>query len=342
MGYQESLKKRMMLAKEGSYSISEPSLGMLEAQRRYAAALIKEYNAIAEYNNSMARFEWTKGATLRYNNVHISEGALPQAVQVRAVEYEKERTNSFLLLPRPDSLQQPGRHVAAKTSELPVIEAPSTMIETKFLQGPAMPPKTLLETLPDFEDKSVPAGKTLPLSKAGPGTPAMEPAPPLPKLEGSSASAPVPPPLPMLEGAAIPTNAPPPLPPLEAVNRSPKPAEAPPGFDGRWVSHRKKNADTPIDFKSSPALTQVLEIGEPSAIKLTSSTSQSAARFDSNVRHGPVESVPSGSALVPTGNTPPLDAILTRSLTPTPPAPGPLPATVPMDPQPLDFPGSQR
>lgn len=91
----------------------------LEIQRRYAAALIKEYTAIAEYNNALARLEWAKGTILRYNNIQINEGALPQAAQVRAVEYEKERSKSFVLRTRPDSLTQPGRLVDAARAETP-------------------------------------------------------------------------------------------------------------------------------------------------------------------------------------------------------------------------------
>ena len=119
LGYLEALKKRIDIVRAGKGTYD---LNFLEAQRRFAAAAIKEYNAIAEYNSAIARFEWAKGAALRYNNVHISEGALPQCAHVRAVEYEKERTRSFELRTRPDSLYQPGRLCANKDGDLPVIE----------------------------------------------------------------------------------------------------------------------------------------------------------------------------------------------------------------------------
>jgi outer membrane protein TolC len=156
LGYLESLKTRDALIRAGKETPGKPAY--LETQRRYAAALIKEYNAIAEYNNSIARFEWAKGATLRYNNVHISEGALPQCAQVRAVEYEKERSQSFVLLHRPDSLQQPGRHVVDKASDLPVIEVPEVKVETAPAPLPAPPAAPKL--LPKVDEGNVPAKPT--------------------------------------------------------------------------------------------------------------------------------------------------------------------------------------
>jgi hypothetical protein len=155
LGYLESLKKRDALVLAGTASPGDPAY--LETQRRYAAALIKEYNAIAEYNTSIARFEWAKGGTLRFNNVHISEGALPQCAQVRAVEYEKERSESFVLLHRPDSLKQPGRHVIDKASDLPVIEAPEIKEQPAPEMLPAPTPVPEPKVLPKAEEFEVPA-----------------------------------------------------------------------------------------------------------------------------------------------------------------------------------------
>ncbi len=65
-------------------------ISFLDFQTKLATAQAAEYGAIAEYNNSLARFEWSKGTILKYDNIHIAEGALPQCAQVRAVEHEKE------------------------------------------------------------------------------------------------------------------------------------------------------------------------------------------------------------------------------------------------------------
>lgn len=159
MGYRDSLLTRYNLSVAGKITIGDPAF--LEAQRRYAAALVKEYEAISEYNNSLARLEWAKGTILRYNNVHIAEGALPQCVQGRAVEIEKERTRSKVLRERPDSLHQPGR-LCHETEKAPVqldlpepeekIGAPKQIIpvsnvEKAKIVTPALTPRPLEERL---------------------------------------------------------------------------------------------------------------------------------------------------------------------------------------------------
>lgn len=116
IAYLESVRKNLQQSKGGKLSPGDQRI--LDAQRRYAAALVKEYGAIAEYNNTLARLEWAKGTILKYNNVHISEGPLPQCAQIRAVEYEKERSRAIVLRERPDSLTQPGRLCAVKSSEV--------------------------------------------------------------------------------------------------------------------------------------------------------------------------------------------------------------------------------
>jgi hypothetical protein len=65
---------------------------LLEAQRFWASALADEYTAIRDYNNVLAGFEFAKGTILQHDNVVISEGALPQCVQKRAVEHLRERS----------------------------------------------------------------------------------------------------------------------------------------------------------------------------------------------------------------------------------------------------------
>ena len=94
--YQKSLQTLNAKIQSGQITISGTTAGattvqVLQIQRSFAAALIKEYQSIASYNNALASLEWAKGTILRYNNVHIAEGALPQCAQTRAVEYEKDR-----------------------------------------------------------------------------------------------------------------------------------------------------------------------------------------------------------------------------------------------------------
>jgi hypothetical protein len=93
-------------------------LALLDFQRRLASAQVKEYEAIAEYNNTIARLEWSKGTILQHTNVIIGEGPLPECAQVRAVEHERERSESLVLKLRPGPLTHPGRLVG-KVAELP-------------------------------------------------------------------------------------------------------------------------------------------------------------------------------------------------------------------------------
>src|SRR5207248_1562793 len=63
-------------------------------------ALRGEYDAIVQYNNALAGFEFAKGTLLQHDNIFISEGALPRCAQVRAVEHERERSKALLLRER--------------------------------------------------------------------------------------------------------------------------------------------------------------------------------------------------------------------------------------------------
>lgn len=139
LAYGEALNSFINLIKAGAENYGK--LDFLSIQRSYSAALVKEYNAIAEYNNALARLEWAKGTTLRYNNVHVSEGSLPECAQVNAAQYEKERTRSLVLKQRPDSLAQPGRFIATKESEVTIPEGlpPVNVIEKNEFSKDVVP-----------------------------------------------------------------------------------------------------------------------------------------------------------------------------------------------------------
>jgi outer membrane protein TolC len=76
---------------------------LLEAQRVWAAALQSEYANIVLYNNALAGFEFAKGTILEHDNVMISEGPLPHAAQMRAVEHERQRNKAIVLRERADA-----------------------------------------------------------------------------------------------------------------------------------------------------------------------------------------------------------------------------------------------
>ncbi len=187
MAYLESVRKSLQQSKGGKLSPGDQRI--LDAQRRYAAALVKEYTAIAEYNNSLARLEWAKGTILKYNNVHISEGPLPQCAQVRAVEYEKERSRSIVARERPDSLSQPGRLCAVKSSEVLLprespfkAETPPTTSEP-WQEKQGAEPKLL-----KVDQNTSTAPKELDINWGPGATKSANPAQPMLKLEGQTAA----------------------------------------------------------------------------------------------------------------------------------------------------------
>jgi outer membrane protein TolC len=73
-----------------------PDEFLLQAQRNWAFALTQEYRNIVDYNIALAAFQFAKGTMLQYNNVVISEGALPNCAQVRAVEHFRERAAALV------------------------------------------------------------------------------------------------------------------------------------------------------------------------------------------------------------------------------------------------------
>ncbi|MCI0380638.1 MAG: TolC family protein [Gemmataceae bacterium] len=225
-------------------------INLLDAQRRLALAQVKEYEAISEYNNSLARFEWAKGTILQHNNVTIAEGALPPCAQVRAVEHERERTKAFVLRNRPEPLTMPGclacdnelpdelpaqvpNHVAApilketdKNATLRPKEgaAPAKKLPLGFSDAPAPAPQPGEVKFAPIAPPLLPATSTQKHS-SGSGSPPPVSLPPT-KLSGprppeSSVPPPLPPPI-TPTGSSL---APPlPLPP--AAKSSPRPGSS--------------------------------------------------------------------------------------------------------------------
>jgi len=112
-GYAESVKSyweqyRVGTSNGGKERLHDLVLSLLQYQRSMGLAQLKEYEAIAEYNNTLARFEWAKGSIMPHDNVQIADGPLPQGVQVRASEVEAERTQALLRKLKPTPLMQPG------------------------------------------------------------------------------------------------------------------------------------------------------------------------------------------------------------------------------------------
>lgn len=180
IAYLESLKSLEQQRQAGKILFSDAQNGLqyLVIQRSYATALVKEFQAIADYNNSVARLEWAKGTGLSWNNVHISEGPLPQAAQVRATEYEKDRSRSLVLAQRPDSLLQPGRLCTTRACDLPSGE-PTTLSQqpAPVPEAAPLPNEKKLPVPPPPEANASANSAKRSDAKPAEGSPAAIPAP---------------------------------------------------------------------------------------------------------------------------------------------------------------------
>jgi outer membrane protein TolC len=149
---------------------------LLEAQRVWATALQTEYANIVLYNNALAGFEFAKGTILQHDNIVISEGALPQAAQVRAVAHEEERAKAIVLRERANpiavapgfvpqvpcdeaapvpmvnqgTMSVPGVHEDMKKLDKETLAPakPSEGVPGTMIQGTPDMPKSLPESLP--------------------------------------------------------------------------------------------------------------------------------------------------------------------------------------------------
>ncbi len=174
---------------------------LLEAQRIWADALRDEYNAIVQYNNSLATFEFAKGTILQHDNVVIGEGPLPHCALKRAVEHERERSKALVLRTRPESSltsccfekgdvgvpQLPANH----TLPLPALlgqQAPLPQItergpDVKYFSQPQPKPEMSVPPSPVLE----PAGKvttgTILFDEEPPALPGTPPTPGMPPLD---------------------------------------------------------------------------------------------------------------------------------------------------------------
>ena len=89
------------------------------AVTQFSTALTAEYQAISQYNQVLAAFQFAKGSILEFDNVKISEGALPQCAQVRAVVHEQQRTRGIVLRQRFNPLPPSAMSIANGTAGLP-------------------------------------------------------------------------------------------------------------------------------------------------------------------------------------------------------------------------------
>jgi outer membrane protein TolC len=150
---------------------NDPSSSLLEVQKLWANALQSEYQAIVDYNNSLAKFEFAKGTIMRHNNVVINEGPLPECAQVRAVENERQRSLALVHRERANPIAYSscgtcGDKNACGVPMLPRDSAPS--LPALFEKAPPVPEK--LEMPASTASQPVTSAPVAPLSVGVPTT----------------------------------------------------------------------------------------------------------------------------------------------------------------------------
>lgn len=177
---------------------------LLESQRVWADALRMEFDAITQYNNAIASFEFSKGTIMQFDNVVISEGPVPRCAQVRAVEHERERSKAILLRERAS----------------PPICAPCNLEKGCF--GIPQLPTNEAPPLPKVLDGLTPAPK---IAEPPPGEPLPGPNPINPGVQPENSSTTTPPPT--VSASGVPGFIIPSGPPASTVPAPVAPAKSP-------------------------------------------------------------------------------------------------------------------
>lgn len=85
----------------GAIADSAQFLQLAQAQQNLATFQAAEYRAVADYNAALARIEFAKGTSQRYNNVSVADGPLPGFVQARAADHFRARQAALKLREQP-------------------------------------------------------------------------------------------------------------------------------------------------------------------------------------------------------------------------------------------------
>jgi len=189
---------------------------LLEAQRFWASALSQEYQAITDYNNSLAVFELVKGTIAQHDNVVIAEGALPNCVAERAVEHQRQRSAALEERERAAPAPLAETHCDHPMADVPLGSDSHTAPLPELWQN--MPPLSDAPALPVLT--GAPTAKT---GAPAPGPWAPMPAAAVPTKPKSAAG----PDSPILSAPAEPNQGLP-LPALQAPSQTPVSLPAPP------------------------------------------------------------------------------------------------------------------
>lgn len=174
--YEATVRIYWKLIAAGFENFTPGNQAVVDAERRLALSRLKEFEAIAEYNSTLCRFELAKGTIQQHDNITISEGPLPQAVQVRAVENERMKTRAFVMQERAQPITQPTEQpgmLFERSRDVPdnlegaILPGPRGFDDGAPLKPEAIPvpPKELKvpEKLdPKLEGNKVPEGAAIP------------------------------------------------------------------------------------------------------------------------------------------------------------------------------------
>ncbi len=85
----------------GAIADSGQYLQLAQAQQNLATAQAAEFRAVADYNAALARIEFAKGTSQRYNNISVADGPLPGFVQTKAADHFRARQVALQLREHP-------------------------------------------------------------------------------------------------------------------------------------------------------------------------------------------------------------------------------------------------
>ncbi|MCX7699273.1 MAG: TolC family protein [Gemmataceae bacterium] len=160
---------------------------ILSADRTLNDARAALYRAIADYNTTLAAYQFAKGTIMQYDNVLISEGPLPECAQVRATEHFRERTAALVAREREQNPTLPSGVINIEREPIPGLEPLRMDAPPSVLQMWSQPPQGVAapnggspmpmssfpartpspDLLPSFRNVP-PAAETLPPSQAVP------------------------------------------------------------------------------------------------------------------------------------------------------------------------------
>lgn len=160
---QETLDLNKVLVDKGAFEFNT-LFNILQVQRDVAGAIASEFQAVAQYNSSIAGLEFAKGTIQRFNNVSVGDGPLPGHVQKRAADHFSARNIAIKLREQPaelplQSLTKPWQSPVDTLPEMPGAPGQNAPNPLPFNATPSSP-------MPSAVPKMAPA--TPPLTSVSP------------------------------------------------------------------------------------------------------------------------------------------------------------------------------